>query len=279
MHGSFVLLLLLLSALLSVVTGQSPCPDPSSISPCVCSYNDFFDTVSVDCSLATSSEDLFAAFNDAVWPITELLDFRLTGNGYVQDLPSGVFGNVSFQSMFIHFTVVSSVHPEALSSSKDRLGELRIFDGSLQEFPWDALPAFTRLETLNLYRNELASVPAVESPSLRSLYLSGNRIAALEGPWSIPNLIFLELDGNPVSELPQGLFQGFENLFSFACSSCNLGPILKTGSMEFRSQDLGSVYLDGNGISSLEPYAITVHDRGVVDFDRMELPVLVVGCV
>ncbi|CAG0897664.1 unnamed protein product [Darwinula stevensoni] len=52
------------------MTGQY-CPDSSDILPCTCSGADE-NGISVDCSDATSSAQIFAAFNDAVWPFKNL---------------------------------------------------------------------------------------------------------------------------------------------------------------------------------------------------------------
>ena len=53
-------------------TGQGPCPEPDVIIPCTCSYDESEIRAAVDCSEATSSEDIFSVFNDVSWPF---LDF------------------------------------------------------------------------------------------------------------------------------------------------------------------------------------------------------------
>ena len=63
--------------------------------------------------------------------------------------------------------------------------------------------------------------------------------------------------GNPVSEFPTGFFASFEKLMMFYCSNCNLGPTLHSGSLEFNSQDLDLVLLDGNNIETVEPGAFS----------------------
>ncbi|CAG0904569.1 unnamed protein product, partial [Darwinula stevensoni] len=81
-----------------------PCPDPEAVSPCSCdSYGQ------VECSFANSSEEIFSAFNDVIWPSTQQLQFFLRGTQGMKNLPEGIFGNVTFQEMFISDTSLETV--------------------------------------------------------------------------------------------------------------------------------------------------------------------------
>ncbi|CAG0892992.1 unnamed protein product [Darwinula stevensoni] len=62
---------------------------------------------------------------------------------------------------------------------------------------------------------------------------------------------------NNISKVPKGFLMDFEKLESFGWTDCNLGPTLRYGSLEFHSEALRGIYLYGDSISSLEPYAIT----------------------
>ncbi|CAG0884351.1 unnamed protein product [Darwinula stevensoni] len=266
MQGSLLLVSFLLA---SGTRGQAPCPDPDLISPCVCStyVNESGEVVTVDCSNATTSGDIFSAFNDVEWPFAELTEFRLISNERVDSLPDGAFGGVSFQTIFIHSTALNTIHPSAVLSSKDRLELMRVTDSFLTEFPWDALSQLSSLARLDLQGNALMALPAVQSPSLEDLLLLGSRIPQLQAGWSTPNMKYLEFDQNPISEFPPAFLDDMENLVQLWCRSCGLGPTLPSGSLQFHSEALVYVVLDENGISRVEPGAIT----GLTPETRLDL--------
>ena len=114
-------------------------------------------------------------------------------NEGVRFLPNWVFGDVTFEDIFIYNTSLFSVHPGALLPSKDRLWYLRIELSRLEEFPWDVLPEFISLTNLNLDVNELKNVPPLQSPTLESLYIRQNRISKIAPGWSLPSLKELSL--------------------------------------------------------------------------------------
>ncbi|CAG0891150.1 unnamed protein product [Darwinula stevensoni] len=241
----------------SRTTGQDPCPDPDDILPCICSQDEVSGGISVDCSGATSSDQIFIAFNDAIWPITELGQFRLYENDAVQDLPEGVFGDVSFEEIIVGNSVVGALHPTAILTSRDRLRTLQVSYCALEEFPWDVIPQFANLTRLHLYGNAFTVIPPIQSDSLEELLLFGNHVVTLEVGSSLPNLDVLHLNENPISEVPPGFFSDMGKLGMFRCQACALGPSLPTGSFAFRSPVLRSVMLQDNPISSLGSHAIT----------------------
>ncbi|CAG0880253.1 unnamed protein product [Darwinula stevensoni] len=238
------------------------CPNPDEISPCTCSSDSSSD-MTVDCSQARSSEEISSAFGQFFWlenrfaSDTVQLRFRMENNDAVEDLPEGVFGNASFSSMHIWNSAVVKVDPAAIRSSKDRLEELAMAGGRLEEFPFGVLREMKKLVKLQISSNALAAVPALESRSLLLLDLSNNQIGSLEPGWSLPLLVNLDIGGNPISNFPSGLVDGMANLNSFTASGCNLGPILPQGSLAFNSKSLEEVYLGFNRIDRVEPGAIT----------------------
>ena len=62
---------------------------------------------------------------------------------------------------------------------------------------------------------------------------------------------------NPLSHFPSAMIRGLQKLETFDCSGCSLGPTLSNGLLEFHSQTLESVVINGNNISWIEPSAIT----------------------
>ncbi|CAG0902846.1 unnamed protein product [Darwinula stevensoni] len=147
-----------------------------------------------------------------------------------------------------------AIRPSALLPSRDRLVDASFGFGRLGEFPWHILPQMAALTRLDFNGNALTALPALQSDTLQYLILRDNRISSVEGGWLDfrMNLFHVPADGNPVSELPAGFLSGFEKLAMFYCSDCNLGPTLHSGSLEFDSQDLDLLFLDGNNIATVE---------------------------
>ncbi|CAG0904264.1 unnamed protein product [Darwinula stevensoni] len=238
-------------------SGQILCPDPTEIFPCTCSHSGTEFTANVDCSEATSSDDIYSAFNDVAWPVQNLRQFLLEGNSDVSVLPEGAFGDISFEEIVVFQTSVASLHSTALLPSKDRLWRLTILESSLEEFPWEILPQLINLTHIYMSGNALTSLPPLQSASLQHLSLWKNVISHVEAGWSLPNLRSLSLSYNHALDVPTGFFIDMGKLEEFYCTSCALGPTLSTKSLEFRSATMKVINIDSNSISTLDADAIT----------------------
>ena len=117
----------------------------------------------------------------------------MIGNRAVEELAAGVFGNVTFDHIFILDTNLATIDSSAFLSSKDRLEQLTIVGSRLEDFPFYILPQMTQLRELQLDSNFLKSVPALKSKNLQNLSLSLNQIETLESGWSMPNLEYLNI--------------------------------------------------------------------------------------
>ncbi|CAG0890035.1 unnamed protein product [Darwinula stevensoni] len=173
---------------------ESPCPGSDVIFPCNCLIDLGLRSVTVDCSNAFSGDEISYAFNHGLWPSNHFTEFRMVRNEFVQELPEGVFANVSFKNIFIEHSALVSVHRTALLPSKDQLETITIADCNLEDFPWEILPELGSLAWLFLAVNALNAVPPLNSSSLESLSIVGNRIRTLESGWFLPNMQDLFLD-------------------------------------------------------------------------------------
>ncbi|CAG0889356.1 unnamed protein product [Darwinula stevensoni] len=233
MKKRFIVLSLFCLLLPSIrpTTGQYPCPEPEDISPCTCFTNE--EGVHAECYQATSSQDIFFAFNDAVWPVTNLTSFNLGHNYDVEEFSERIFGDISFEEITGVWSVVRSIHPSALLPSKDRLKRITMVRGALEQFPWDYMQHFTQLTSLEFQYNRLTGLPPVQSDSLEFI------------------------DQNQVSDIQPGFFLGLTSLEEISCYPCPLGPTLRNGTLAFDSPYLEYVEFPVSGISSLESHAIT----------------------
>ncbi|CAG0893329.1 unnamed protein product [Darwinula stevensoni] len=217
--------------LLSMVFGatEQACPT-QEILPCVCSVNED-GNVTVDCSKARTSEEVSSALNNATWPSTQLWTFRMVAEGPILDgnFPSGIFRNLTFQSMdirlcprglyFYHLDACvrasskKKMNTLAFFPLKSSLTSLTIFPGILEDFPSSFLHAFNRLEYLWLAGNSFTNVPSLKIRSLEILKLSFNKIARVEEEgWETPNLKELDLSFNSLTSIPALKIQSLEIL-------------------------------------------------------------------
>ncbi|CAG0879489.1 unnamed protein product [Darwinula stevensoni] len=236
--------------------GLNLCPPYDETFPCSCIPHEIA-VVNFFCFDVTVPEILYI-FNNVTWHVKEL--HFLTMNALdIAELPEGVFGDVSFQEMWLQDNrLLTSVHATALLPSKNRLVKIVLERGYVNSFPFDILPEMTALKELKMASNSLTEVPVLRSNSLEILDLAYNRIRSLkEGAWSLPNLATFLLHGNELMTLPAGMVSNMERLVFFECSMNHLGPTLPKDSLNFASPALQSVRLHGNRISSLEPGAIT----------------------
>ncbi|CAG0889626.1 unnamed protein product [Darwinula stevensoni] len=187
-----------------------------------------------------------------------VLTFLLLDNDMVQELPEGVFGDVTFRIVTISNTALRHVHPMAILPLKDRISMLEITNCDLQDFPWEIIPQLNEwFNSLYLSNNALRYVPPLQTRNLVWLHLDGNQIAKLDSGWEIATLMNLKMEGNPLSEMPAGFFHNMPNFEEFLCKGCNLGPTLFSGIFEMRAPRLKIISLDENSISRVEPGAIS----------------------
>ncbi|CAG0883796.1 unnamed protein product [Darwinula stevensoni] len=153
------------------INGQSLCPQPDDISPCSCSYDAETKAVTVVCSTVTSVWEIFSAFNEVIWPFTELNTFVMRHNDAIMEWPEGLFGKVTFENIILGYTSVTTIHPSVLISLKDRIVTLDCQTCGLQDFPWDIVPQLTHLQVfyINDYYNPIMEIPQGFFESMESL--------------------------------------------------------------------------------------------------------------
>ena len=108
-------------------------------------------------------------------------------NNEVDQLHSGFFGNLSFESIFLNNTAVRIVAPSAIGPLQDQIRRIEITFSRLEAFPFKNLGPLSNLSDLHLENNNLTLASPIESMSLKILSLSFNQIRTLEG-WVTPNL-------------------------------------------------------------------------------------------
>ncbi|CAG0900766.1 unnamed protein product [Darwinula stevensoni] len=135
----------------------------------------------------------------------KLTQFALIDNTGVQELPEGVFKDLSFLEIWVNSTALKRIHTSALYPSKDTIETLNVIFSPLQDFPFHLLPHLSRLKELTLWNTSLTQVTPIQSESLEVLRLGFNSIEMVEeNGWSTPNLRELNFGLTPDTTVKLG---------------------------------------------------------------------------
>ncbi|CAG0879115.1 unnamed protein product, partial [Darwinula stevensoni] len=265
MNPSLTVLFILFPFFVSAIMEQT-CPNEDT-SPCTCTkYSD--GDVRVDCSSASSAAAISSALTKDSWPSIQLWEFVIEDNVEVAELPEGIFGDLSFQRIFMRNTAVKKIHPTAILPFKRLLTYLAIIDSRLENFPFHILHEFRHLRELRLFNNLLTFVPTFKSESLEILRLNSNKITNLAFDGLVtPKLTWLDLHDNWLTSFPisksdslELLGVGGNNITSVKFDGWATPNLKKlylhnnflTSVLAFRSESLEILSLDNNKITSVD---------------------------
>lgn len=208
------------------------------------------------------------------------------------NLPAGFFSNkraemIRLASAFPTFTKLS-IHPEALSSSRDYTNQLILSDCDLAPLSFDFLIDFQTLKQLNIYSSQniqclqtlpllarlaefdifdctgfekLSSFPTDSLPVLETFKLNSNQlddrvvglildtIAASSGD----TLSFLSVNNNQLTRIPDQL-AFFPRLSTFNAANNQIN-LITNGTLAFTAANVKAIYLPSNSLETIEPGA------------------------
>ncbi|MDE0452555.1 MAG: hypothetical protein OXI90_12430 [Gammaproteobacteria bacterium] len=149
------------------------------------------------------------------------------------------------------------ISPEELAD----LAELQAQDLGIRDLT--GLELAENLETLNLWRNEVASLTALSDlRQLRRLYLNYNRVSDLRPLEELAGLSLLNVVGNPVSDLsPVAELRQLESLWLGQSGHVVSDPSHLAGLTMLRQ-----LYADGIGLSDLSPV------QGLAALNSLQIP-------
>ncbi|XP_028655989.1 tsukushi [Erpetoichthys calabaricus] len=116
------------------------------------------------------------------------------------------------------------------------LTDVDLSNNRLQEFRLDIFSSKGHRKpiTVDLSNNRLALVfrdPHISSPNIKSLNLSGNKLASVPKLQNVP-LRYLSLDGNPISVIEENSFLGLEDLSYLSLSGLPTLSVIKPNSFK-----------------------------------------------
>ena len=155
------------------------CPDPDSISPCLC-YG--FSETAVDILCLEASTEQIANVFQQEFPYKHLFELFITNTLEPVSLNFST-NDITFKAIEVYLTSIDEIREEIFASSFDTL-EYLIFDTTVlpaEGFPFYVLPQFTNLYALDLSRCGLTSIPTtISSESLSGILIESNDIVTLE---------------------------------------------------------------------------------------------------
>lgn len=163
----------------NITFGEFPCPDPTAIAPCICSFTDTSELL-MDCSAVESGDQLAAVFKQN-FSLKEFKEFKIENNNNIKHL-SDIFNGVSFR-FFVLSNVPNLVRitNDAFIDSREKLENITILSSALDEntFPFNTLDEYKRLTSLTIYGHNMKFLPAINSSSINYMHLAYGHISAL----------------------------------------------------------------------------------------------------
>ena len=161
--------------------GLFPCPVATDIAPCVCTVTDTNELM-MDCSAVESDAQLAAVFSKT-FPVKEFLQFQIVSNNNIHFL-ADIFNGVSFRLIYLSSVPnLAQITSGAFADSKYSLESISILITALTEvtFPFSTLNEYTKLTYLQISASNITFLPAFNSSSLQTLWISSAPIPVLLG--------------------------------------------------------------------------------------------------
>ena len=253
--------LVFVSCLLALV-GAFPCPE--NFEPCTCTDDGNYNLIA-DCSLAKNDEELNTAFSTS-FPFTNFASLTIDqldcGDCELDTINQNTFGDVYFINVTITGTSVSTIEDGAFEKSQDSLEVLYLAQNKIGYFPFEVIPSYSVLNTLDLTANAFASdyiISDIYSNSLTDLYLDSNPdlnfdASLVKGCRALKTVTF---EGNNLVTIPEfaqepiGMFTGLAHIQNISFSNNALGYI-RTDTIVGNQNTLVHVDLSSNAISLVE---------------------------
>ena len=158
-------------------SGNTSCPEPATIDPCVCTYALQIDLIDLDCSHVTEEQlqNVFSNLSSG----THFRRFYMNENTYIRVLRYGVFSKVSFNEIYMYGGILQEVEHGVLEESQLTLQRMIFTDNDITKFPFEDIQTFSNLRYINIYLNNINEISSLKSNSLKELHLGNNPLGQL----------------------------------------------------------------------------------------------------
>ncbi|KAG7159658.1 oplophorus-luciferin 2-monooxygenase non-catalytic subunit-like [Homarus americanus] len=271
--GFFFLVFLCVGSHAWIDPNDDSCPDPSVISPCVCSVVPG-NSRHIDCSDVRDEDDLACIFSSSSLPTFKKLTIEY--NTRLSVLRAGLLGNASFEEVYIYGGALEEVDRGFLAGSYNTAISIDFSYNWLTDFIFDDMSLFTKLKSLTLDGNKLSYLPPITSPTLASISVGENPFSTLEPSTfqHMPALETISIFKTGLNNILAGTFSGLEHLTWLSLGE-NLLTHIHSNAIQF-TEPGASLYLDRNSIKyiiidaigGLTNGALYVYNNKIVELEE-----------
>ncbi|CAL4094512.1 unnamed protein product [Meganyctiphanes norvegica] len=252
---------------------EQACPDADDIYPCECIFNDWKNTMNLNCTMVEGEDELAQVFSSL--PSLNFDSLVMSENRNVKILKAGVFGSVTFKELSFTWGVLEEVEAGALDGSMKTATSMEFDANHISIFPFETIEGFTNLTYLSLVRNDIAVFPIISSQSLTALIMVWNPLGNFPADAfeNLPSLSFIELGYTDVVSIEPGAFSNLGELNEIELDF-NLLSHLPTGAFTTSSSQLTSISLGHNQIWDVQPGAFEAVNGMRISLTKNYLTVL-----
>nr|XP_053645619.1 oplophorus-luciferin 2-monooxygenase non-catalytic subunit-like [Cherax quadricarinatus] len=241
-----------------MVSGIS-CPAAEAIFPCMCTSEPGEERINLDLDCSeVENEDQLEQIMASPFPSTNFRSLTIVENANLKVLRAGILGNTTYEEFYIYWSTLEEVEAGALSGSHSTATQIVLPSNKITMFPWEELPLFTSLVTLELSDNKITPFPTLASESLQNLGLIFNPLESLPltAFRATPSLLTISLEKARISNVIPGTFDGLAQLLEVDLSGNQLNELL-TGTVQFTSTGRHYLFFQRNNISRVASSAFT----------------------
>lgn len=209
--------------------------------------------MTLDCSLINTNQDLERVFN-ADFPFKKFLELIIDHdpndiNNQLTEIKSDTFHEITFQRVLIRGTKLQSIDENVFSYSHTTLTQLDLQNNKINDFPFESLALYVKLETLLLDGNDLGTLEKFKSDSLLTLSVGSNpglffTADVLE---EIPHLRNLNMENIGLKLIPQHMFINLTQVYTINFNNNDITE-LEEYTLDPISKSVGRLMLANNRI-------------------------------
>jgi len=173
----------------------------------------------------------------------------------ITSLPADLFGIIKSQSFYIEVNNITTVDLKVFRQSTKTLGLLSLFGNKLTNFPFGKIVDFDILQTLNLGKNLIETIPdnAFSSNSLSTIIFAKNQIKHIgqNAFAKLPSLIYLEMSLNQMVTLGP-MAMSFSSHSSPQQINLSQNKIADVSTSTFSGAYPSKIYFSQNKLTSLK---------------------------
>ncbi|KAK7083790.1 hypothetical protein SK128_003835 [Halocaridina rubra] len=241
-----------------IAPNEWPCPLAEELTPCICTADQNYNLF-MDCSNATTIDELADALNNATFPFYIFLEMTIDQENIANKLNTikhYAFGALTFERINIHNTDIFSIDENVFSLSYETLKYLDLSKNALADFPFETISNYHILDSLIVSDNKFVDLPQITSSTLKTLKVDGNANLRFQDFVfrDAPALHTISMSSINLQSLPTDIFSTLANIEVINLSGNDLVE-LEVDSFNPPGNPILSLTLSNNMINFVRPNA------------------------